>query len=104
MPVFADGTTVSLAGMLSRRVDILVSAGYSSGESLVNRDGLLFDTYTGNLRLRYAMTRSLATTVEYLYYYYEFLGTMRLAEGIPQGVERNGVRAGLTLWMPALRR
>jgi hypothetical protein len=103
-PVFADGAGVSVAGMLNRRVDLVLLAGYSNGESLINRNGLVYDTYTGNVRVRYAMTRELATFVEYLYYYYDFRGTIELADGIPQGVERNGIRAGLTLWMPALRR
>jgi hypothetical protein len=103
-PVFADGLSASLAGLMSRRIDILASAGFSSGASLLNRNSLRFDTYTGNLRLRYALTRAWAGYVEYLYYYYDYSGNDSLPPGIPRGLERNGARAGLTLWVPALRR
>jgi hypothetical protein len=103
-PVFADGMSVGADGLLSRRVDILMTAGYSSGESLLNRNSLQFDTYTGNIRLRYALTRTWATYVEYLYYYYDFREGSLLIAGIPSGLKRNGARAGVTLWVPALRR
>jgi hypothetical protein len=102
-PVVSNGATASLTGLLTRRVDVTVSGGYATGESILNRDALFFDTYTGDLRVRYAVSRTVAFFAEYVYYYYVFQnGTLLL--GIPPGLERNGVRAGLTLWMPALRR
>jgi hypothetical protein len=103
-PVFADGASVGVDGLVSRRVDLVMSAGYSSGESLLNRENLLYDTYTGQLRVRYAFGRPFAVFAEYLYYYYSFRGNTQLREGLPPGLERSGVRAGLTLWVPAMRR
>ena len=103
-PVFADSVSGGVTGLLSRRVDLSLSAGYSSGESLLNTGGLLFDTYTGDVRLRYAFTRGLAVYAEYLYYFYDFREGAVLLAGMPSGLERNGVRVGLTLWVPALRR
>jgi hypothetical protein len=103
-PVFADGFSTSLAGLLSRRVDVMAVAGFSRGASLINRNSLNFDTYTGDVRVRVAIGRTWATYFDYLYYYYDFSGNAVLAPGIPRGLERNGVRAGLTLWVPALRR
>ena len=47
---------------------------------------------------------SLRRPFEYLYYFYDFGEGTPLLVGIPPGLERNGVRAGFTLWMPALRR
>ena len=92
-------------GSLTRRTDFRASATYASGESALNRrQGLIFDTYTGNVRLRYALTRSLALYTEYLYYFYDFTGNLQLAPGIPAGLERHGLRAGVTLWMPLLRK
>ena len=104
VPVFADGVGAAVDGLISRRVDVSASAGYSNGESALSRDSLRFDTYTGNLRVRYALSRTFAMYGEYLYYYYDFRGSAQLLAGIPPGLERNGVRAGLTLWVPALRR
>ena len=50
------------------------------------------------------LTPTLATYAEYVYYFYDFGDNVRLAPGVPSGLERNGVRVGLTLWVPALRR
>jgi len=103
-PVYADSVGAGVAGLLSRRVDLSLSAAYSSGESLLNLGSTLFDTYTGDVRLRYALTRTFAAYAEYLYYYYDFREGAQLLAGIPAGLERNGVRLGLTLWVPALGR
>jgi hypothetical protein len=102
-PVVTDAATASVTGLLTGRIDISLLASYASGKSILNRDTLFFDTYTGDVRVRFAVSRTLALFAEYLYYYYDFQnGGLLLA--IPPGLERTGVRAGLTLWMPALRR
>ena len=103
-PVSADSFSASVDGLLVRRVDVLASAGYASGQSALNLNSWTFDTYTGDVRLRFALTRVFATHVEYLYYFYDSRGTAPLDPRIPQGLERKGVRVGLMLWVPALRR
>ena len=103
-PVFADSVSAGVDGLLSRRVDVAASAGYSNGESVLNRGGERFDTYSATAQLRVALGRSVATYVQYLYYYYDFRGTTQLLAGIPAALERQGVRVGLTVWAPALRR
>jgi len=103
-PVFSDGVSAGADGLLSRRVDMSLTAAYASGESLLNPDSLQFDTYTGDVRIRFALTHSLAIFAEYLYYYYQFRGRAELLIGMPSGLERNGARVGLTLWVPALRK
>ena len=103
-PVFTDGVTLSGDGLLSRRVDISARASYSDGASAFNSNSLQFTTYGGNVRVRYAWNRILATYGEYLYYYYHFRNRTVLQPDIPSSLERNGVRVGLTLWVPAIRR
>jgi len=103
-PVFANGFGAVVDGLISRRVDVSGSGGYASGESVLNRDSLRFDTYTGDVRVRFSLTRQLATYGEYLYYYYRFRGVQQLFLSVPPGLERSGLRAGLMVWMPALRR
>jgi hypothetical protein len=83
---------------------VRASARYSSGESALRQDGFWFDTYTGDLRVRYALTRKLAAFADYFYYYYDFKGDPRLLVGIPPTLERSGIRAGLMLWVPVLPR
>jgi hypothetical protein len=102
-PVFVGGFTTSVGGLLSRRVDLLASASYSSGESALHRSST-FDTYTGSVRSRAAITQSVAIYLEYLYYFYDFGGNSLIASGLSPRLERNGVRAGLTLWVPVFRR
>jgi hypothetical protein len=103
-PVVALGGSFGVVGFLSRRVDLSMTAAYSTGESALNRTSLSFDTYTGDIKLRYALSRSFAIFAEYLQYYYDFRGSAQLFDGIPAGLKRNGVRVGLNMWMPALRR
>ncbi len=103
-PVYADSVGMGIDGFLTRRVDFTVSAGYSAGDSIVDSSALKYDTYTGSVRVRYAFSRLAATYGEYLYYFYDFGGGAPLMLGVPRGVERQGVRAGLSLWMPALRK
>jgi hypothetical protein len=103
-PVLANGFNIGASGLLSRRIDLALSSGYSSGASLTNRDSLQYDTYWSDVRLRYAMGRSLAAYVEGLYYVYDFRESQRLFLGFPAGLERTGVRAGVTVWLPALRK
>jgi hypothetical protein len=104
IPVVNNGATLSLSGLLTPRVDVLLSGGYATGESILNRDSLLYNTYTGNARVRYAVSRTFALFAEYLYYYYDIRNGVLLQPGMPPGLRRNGVRTGLTLWMPAVRR
>jgi hypothetical protein len=103
-PVFADSVSAAVDGLLSRRVDVTASMGYSRGESLLARSNLSFDTYTASARVRYALTRTLATYGEYLYYFYSFHQSTPLETGFLSGLERSGVRVGLTLFVPAMRR
>ncbi len=102
-PVFTDGISMSLTGLLTQRMDFAAGAGYSSGESAVYRSAAAFDTYTANARVRRAVTRTLAIYLEYVYYYYDF-DRAQVQPGVPPQMERNGVRAGLTLWVPVFRR
>jgi hypothetical protein len=102
-PVFVGGFTTSVGGLLTRRVDLLASASYAKGDSALYSQSS-FDTYTGSVRSRAAITRSLAVYLEYLYYFYDFGGNSLIAPGLSPRLERNGIRAGLTLWVPVFRR
>jgi hypothetical protein len=101
-PVNADSFTARIDGLLAQRIDFLGTAAYSSGASALNQVASLFDTYTASARFRYGLTRTWATYVEYLYYFYDSRGTLPLVPGLPPRVERNGIRVGLMLRMPAV--
>jgi hypothetical protein len=103
-PVYSNGFTAAVDGLLTPRWGISVSSGYSTGESALYSNASTFDTYAGTLNIRYALSRMWATNVEYVYYYYSFRGKNQLPPGVSPSLERNGLRAGLTLWMPAFRK
>jgi hypothetical protein len=102
-PVFTDGVTADIQGLLTRRLDLALSAGYSQGASALTLNSVHFDTYRGSVRLQFALAKSLAVHAEYLYYLYDFLGSVQLPFGASPRIERNGVRVGLRLLIPALR-
>ena len=103
-PVIADGATAQVSGQLSRRVDLLVLGGLSKGESALRFDQMRVNSYTGDVRLRFLVTRTLSTFAEYLYYFYDFSGNISFAPNLVSRVERNGVRVGVTVWLSARRR
>lgn len=103
-PVFTNAVTVSVGGYTSRRTDLAMSAAYTDGEAafFATQSGL--KTYTGNVRYRYAASRAWSAYAEYLYYFYDFSRNLTRAPFITPGFQRNGVRVGMTLWVPERRR
>lgn len=102
-PVFTSGVTGAVGGLISPRLDLVIAGGYSSGEGTVLRTSS-FTTYTANVRSRLAVTQALAIQLQYMYYLYEFGGGTLLAPGLPPHFERNGVRVGVAVWLPAFKR
>jgi hypothetical protein len=103
-PIYSGAYTASTTGFLNRRTDLSLSAAYSDGDSALNGTPMQFTTYTGNVRARYALNRLWATYAEYLFYYYNFNRNFVVLPGIPPGMTRNGVRVGVTLWIPVRQR
>jgi hypothetical protein len=70
----------------------------------------LLDTYSGQLRLDYELNRRLSLYAQYIQYFYDTRGEVDtlpgipIAPGIPADMDRRGVRVGVELRMPVLRR
>jgi hypothetical protein len=95
---------LELQGLMGRHVDVSASAGYVLGRSALSLDSQRFDAYTGTVRGRYAVARSVALYTEYLYYYYDLHRLQALTLGLPPIYEQHGVRVGLMLWNRAVGR
>jgi hypothetical protein len=103
-PVFVDGVTATVTGDMGRRVHFSSAAAYSSGQGLQPGTNQDLVTYTGDVRLSFDIVRRLSSFVEYLYYSYDFSQNPLLTPGIVNRVERNGARAGLSVWFTMRRR
>jgi hypothetical protein len=103
-PAFTNAYGLSMAGYLSRRLDVTLSASHSTGESALIGAPSQFTTYTGDARLRYAVSRMFATYVEYVSVYYQFNRQLELPTFFPPGLTRNGLRTGIMLRIPIRER
>ena len=90
--------------MIGRRVDVSALAGSATGASPSSRNTRNFASYTGEARIRYALTRTFALYSEYLYYYYDLRGQARLAPGLPGVYEQHGIRVGFMVFGQPLGR
>jgi hypothetical protein len=107
-PVFADGFTGEFNGRVLRRIDILGRVSRAAGQSIVTRDSLL-DTYTGELKVMYLVTRELNAYVDYIHYTFDRGGELDtpqipLVLGIPADLKRDTVHVGLSWQVPAFRK
>lgn len=102
-PVFIDAFRATASGFLNARTELSFSGGYSAGDWFLGSSTSNLATYTVDARFQFAVTRMWAANVEYLYYVYRFDGGAPFA-GAPAGLTRNGVRAGIALWVPLVRR
>ncbi len=103
-PVFTDAVSLTAGGFLSRHVDFHSSLAYSTGEPSLAAASQNFTSYTGNARMRIAFSEKLATTAEYLYYFYDFSKAPQLVPGYVPRFSRNSVKVGVSLWVPVGRR
>ena len=103
-PVFVDGVTATVTGDMGRRVHFSSAAAYSSGQGLQPGTNQDLVTYTGDVRLSFDLVRRISSFVEYLYYSYDFSQNPLLTPGLVNRVERNGARAGLSVWFTMRRR
>jgi len=103
-PVFTEAYAASADGLVNRKTDLSLTAAYSTGDSALIGSASPFTTYTGDARVRYALNHTVAAYVEYLFYFYDIGPGIVLPLGIPPGLTRNGVRVGVTMWVPVRRR
>jgi hypothetical protein len=110
-PIFADAFNASLTGFLSRRVDLTISGGFSTGEvgfggasSLQSSSDSSFRTWNFSARSRYALGSMWALFGEYLFSSQDLGSAVIVPTGVPSLLDRQTVQVGLTFWVPLLRR
>jgi hypothetical protein len=95
-PMFSDGVSAELTGLLSPRLDFTGSSTYARGAVGV-RDSSSYQMYGARAQLRYALSRVLAVYGDYLLFHYDFAESILLIGGLPSAFDRQAVRVGLTL-------
>jgi hypothetical protein len=104
-PVFSDAVNGSFSGFFTRRTDLYVSGGFSTGDAgTVSVSQNRVRTYTGSARLRTALNQTFALFAEYVYYNYDLGSAVIVADGVPRSLDRNTARVGVSVWVPVLRK
>ena len=102
-PTYSDGGSAQMGGFLGRRWDLTLSAAATSGIMTSQSSESRFTTYSSDVRLRYAISRLVAASVEGLIYDYSFDPSLILPAGVPHHLNRSGVRTTLSVWLPAIQ-
>jgi hypothetical protein len=101
-PALSDAARLGITGLISRRIDVDVSAGYAQAASAL-RTTRGMETYTGQITVRYALKRWVALSSQYLYYFYDLHG-QRVATQLPPRFEQHSVRLGVVVFLETLGR
>jgi hypothetical protein len=102
-PLLSNAAQVRVRGLLSRRLEVTGAGGYSFGSVGLSPTAPPYSTWTGHAGLRFALSRFLSLDTQYFYYRYGFAEGVDLPFGLPSGLNRNGVRIGLTGWLPLVQ-
>jgi hypothetical protein len=101
---YVDTLGFGVRGLLTRRIDVGLSASYASGEVGFDELRNSYTAYTAVARVGFAMHRSIALFGEAFYYSDSYnLGPDPGTVGPGQDRERTGFRAGLSWWVPIVR-
>lgn len=100
-PFEGDRIVASLGGFLNRRTDVMASAGYVSGSFGMSRRN--FSTALANARIRTSLTPNVSLFAQYFYFQYDFSSSLADRLVVAPHLERQGLRGGLTVWLPLTR-
>jgi hypothetical protein len=102
-PFVYDAATASVEGLISRRVAFHTALRAAFGHVGLSR-GRPYDTYSGVVGLNVAISRYLAAGTSYLYHRYRFDDAVVLPAGVGGRMDRQGLRAYISVWAPLFYR
>ena len=97
-PFLRDAAIARVGGFIGRRVDVSASAQWTS--AAVGLGERNFSAWTAGAQVRTAITQNLAAYGNYYYYLQDFNAGVALPPGVVRDLSRQGVRIGLTTWVP----
>ena len=96
----SDSLLFRSIGLLGRRLETTLIAALSRGRTPAAESATgTYHSYALSGDLRWAISRSWATTVSYTHYQYT-LENVSVLHGLPSHSSSDAVRIGLTLWVP----
>jgi hypothetical protein len=101
-PLLSDTALGALSGLITERLDFNAAAHYTSGRVGFSGADNGYDTSSATARLRYAITRELATYAQYFYYHTAFQRNVVLPYYLQPNLNRQGVSVGITAWLPLI--
>jgi hypothetical protein len=99
-PFIGETVTGTLSGYFSRRFALRISPMVGHGTDVGAADAT-YRSVSNQTRVEWAFNRNWAYYVEHYYFHYRTTG-IALSSRLP-GLERQGIRTGLTLWAPLVR-
>jgi hypothetical protein len=102
-PFFSDSVVASVQGYLSPRWDLVAQARYVRGTPHTIDPGPDRTAYTGDVRLRVAVSSRVALYAQGTYYVYQFGDSVILPAGLVDTLDRRSIRVGVSVWAPLLR-
>jgi hypothetical protein len=95
----ADAALVRFGGQVHPRAELAVAAGYSTGRTPVGLTSE-FETYTATTQLQYRLSSWSAAVVSHTFYSYRLDGVDGLLGGLPDRLDRNALRVGMSVLLP----
>jgi hypothetical protein len=99
-PFATDAAFLRLAGSVARKLELVVSGGYSAGRQPSIESPGQFNSRSGSAEARYRLARSVGVHVNYTYFDSRMRGFREPQPGIPAQFTRNVLNVGFSLWLP----
>jgi hypothetical protein len=99
-PFIGETVTGTLTGYFSRKLSLRIAPMYGHGTDVTAADAS-YHSFSNQSRVEWAFSRTWACYVEHYYFRYRTSG-IDLSSRLP-GLDRQGIRTGLTLWAPLVR-
>jgi hypothetical protein len=100
-PLFADTITTGVGGLITRRMELRTTTGYSKGVIGLTESGA-YNSYNASASLRIAFNQRLSFYAQYIFYHYNFDQAVELPIPFSRSLNRQAVRIGLSGWLPLL--
>lgn len=103
-PVFLDSAVAGVGGLINRRSQFQFTARALHGSGRSSPAGGGIESYSATAGLTVAVTRYINTGLTYAYYHYQFGNGVSLPPGFAHDLDRQSVRASVSLWAPLFQR